>query len=114
MSDLKNLLEHATLRDIGVCVQSSSLGSLEALLAFLADQKIPVCGINIGPIHLKDVKKAMVMLEHDPMYSVILGFDVKVHKDAQLLADQVFFFSFILFFFFSFSFFLLSCFNWNC
>jgi translation initiation factor 5B len=87
MRDLKNLLDHP-LKETGVCVQSSTLGSLEALLVFLAEQKIPVSGINVGPIHLKDVKKAMAQLEHDPMYACILGFDVKVDKDAQLLADR--------------------------
>jgi translation initiation factor 5B len=42
----------------GVCVQASTLGSLEALLEFLKTQKIPVCEINIGPVHKKDVMKA--------------------------------------------------------
>ena len=43
----------------GVCVQASTLGSLEALLEFLKSMNIPVCSINIGPIHKKDVLKAM-------------------------------------------------------
>jgi translation initiation factor 5B len=88
MEDLEGMLAHSALQDVGVCVQASTIGSLEALLSFLEDQKIPVCGINIGPIHLKDVKKAQVMHEHEPMYACILGFNVKVDRDAQLLADK--------------------------
>ncbi len=49
----------------GVCVQASTLGSLEALLEFLRSPavKIPVSGINIGPVHRRDVMRASVMLE---------------------------------------------------
>ena len=52
----------------GVCVQASTLGSLEALLEFLRSQKepIPVSSIAIGPIHRKDVMRAKVMLEKVP------------------------------------------------
>ena len=46
----------------GVCVQASTLGSLEALLEFLLQSKIPVCAISIGPVHKKDVMKAMKAL----------------------------------------------------
>ena len=48
-----------------MCVQASTLGSLEALLEFLRSQKepIPVSSIAIGPIHRKDVMRAKVMLE---------------------------------------------------
>lgn len=46
----------------GVCVQASTLGSLEALLEFLLQSKIPVCSIAIGPVHKKDVMKAMKAL----------------------------------------------------
>jgi translation initiation factor 5B len=74
----------------GVYVQSSTLGSMEALLTFLHnDCKIPVSGIRIGPIHKKDVVRASVMLEHKKEFAVILAFDVPVAKEAQEYADKV-------------------------
>ncbi|GMS87839.1 hypothetical protein PENTCL1PPCAC_10014, partial [Pristionchus entomophagus] len=72
----------------GVYVQASTLGSLEALLAFLKSQKIPYSNVNIGPVHKRDVQKAAVMMEHNAEYTCILAFDVRVEKDAQQFADH--------------------------
>ncbi len=67
--------------DLGVYVQASTLGSLEALLAFLKSMNIPVFQANIGVVHKKDVKKAAIMRDKGkPEYAVILAFDVKVQK----------------------------------
>ncbi|KAI2668245.1 Eukaryotic translation initiation factor 5B [Labeo rohita] len=77
------------LEEKGVYVQASTLGSLEALLEFLRTSKVPYAGINIGPVHKKDVMKASTMLEHDPQYAVILAFDVKIERDSQELADSL-------------------------
>lgn len=96
--ELKQTLSSIKLEEKGVYVQASTLGSLEALLEFLRTSKVPVssrvcaaiagatvipvcshltldvcvspqyAGINIGPVHKKDVMKASTMLEHDPQY----------------------------------------------
>ena len=73
----------------GVHVQASTLGSLEALLEFLKQSKIPYSGVRIGPVVKRDVVKTSTMLESAPDYAVILAFDVKVEKDAQQEADKI-------------------------
>ncbi len=103
---LQSALSSIKLKDRGVFVQASTLGSLEALLEFLRTSKIPYAGVKIGPVVKRDVMKASVMLEHDEKYAVILAFDVKVsnpkffmnllinfvvlqiERDAQDLADK--------------------------
>ncbi|KAI9218279.1 P-loop containing nucleoside triphosphate hydrolase protein [Blastocladiella britannica] len=89
MQDLETLMSGIDTTGRGVWVQASTLGSLEALLSFLRDMKIPVSGINIGPVHKKDVVKASVMLESAKEYAVMLCFDVKVEKEAMELAEDV-------------------------
>lgn len=73
----------------GVYVKASTLGSLEALLAFLTDMKIPVFNWGIGEVHKMDVKRASLMKEKKrPELALILAFDVKVNREAQALADK--------------------------
>mmetsp|Transcript_16395 Transcript_16395/g.27769 ORF Transcript_16395/g.27769 Transcript_16395/m.27769 type:complete len:311 (+) Transcript_16395:1962-2894(+) len=75
----------------GVCVQASTLGSLEALLEFLKTSKIPVCSISIGPVYKKDVLKASKALAQEHVkkeFATILAFDVRVTPDAHHFAEQ--------------------------
>jgi len=89
MKDLEEMKKKVESTGRGVWVQASTLGSLEALLEFLKQSKIPVSGVNIGPVNKKDVMKASVMLEHAAEYAVILAFDVKVVKEAREIADEM-------------------------
>ncbi|KIY45157.1 P-loop containing nucleoside triphosphate hydrolase protein [Fistulina hepatica ATCC 64428] len=89
MSDLTSLLNSIDKSGRGVCVQASTLGSLEALLDFLKSSKIPVSGINIGPVHKRDVMRAATMLEKAKELACILCFDVPVDKDAERLAEEM-------------------------
>lgn len=87
-ADLDEMLDRIDRTGRGVFVQASTLGSLEALLEFLKTQKIPVSGINIGPVHKKDVIRASVMLEQAKEYACILAFDVPIQSDAERLAEE--------------------------
>lgn len=88
MADLQQLLSKVSKDNRGVSVQSSTLGSLEALLEFLKQMKIPVANISIGPVFKRDVMMAGTMLEKAKQYAVMLCFDVKVDKEAQQYADD--------------------------
>ncbi|GLT62622.1 hypothetical protein SLA2020_352430 [Shorea laevis] len=91
MEDMRSVMSRIDKTGEGVCVQASTLGSLEALLEFLKTPvvNIPVSGISIGPVHKKDVMKASVMLEKKKEYATILAFDVKVTPEARELADEL-------------------------
>ncbi|KAF7684109.1 Eukaryotic translation initiation factor 5B [Astathelohania contejeani] len=82
--DLSTVLN--TVDKKGVHVQASTLGSLEALLAFLKSCSIPVASISIGDVHKKDVMKASAMEEK--IYRTMLCFDVKIEKEIMELAES--------------------------
>lgn len=88
MSDLEQLLTRVSKDQRGVTVQASTLGSLEALLEFLKDMKIPVANVSIGPVYKRDIMRCGTMLEKAKEYAVMLCFDVKVDKEAQSYADE--------------------------
>lgn len=88
MDDLTSLLDSVDSSGRGVVVQASTLGSLEALLDFLKDLKIPVMSIGLGPVYKRDVMKATTMLEKAPELAVMLCFDVKVDKEAEQYAEE--------------------------
>jgi len=73
----------------GVFVQASTLGSLEALITFLNEQKIPISGIAIGTIAKKHVMRAAIMLEHQREFAVILAFNVRCDPEARKMAESM-------------------------
>jgi len=88
-NDLDALFSKTTKSGRGVYVQASTLGSLEALLEFLKQMKIPVGNIGLGPVHRRNVITASAMLEKAKQYAIMLCFDVKIEKEAQQYADDV-------------------------
>ena len=92
--DLVDILEkYVDKTREGVCVQASTIGSLEALLEFLYQSQIPVSAVNIGPVHKKDVLKAMKNTtaaneKANKEYACLLAFDVKVMPDAEQFAEE--------------------------
>ena len=89
MEDLQTIMKSVDRSGRGVYVQASTLGSLEALLEFLRVSKIPVSGINIGPVHKKDITRCAVMLDRAPEFAVILAFDVEIDKEAAKMAEDL-------------------------
>ncbi|KAJ4791391.1 Eukaryotic translation initiation factor 5B [Rhynchospora pubera] len=91
MHDMNDIKDRINKTGVGVFVQASTLGSLEALTEFLKSPEvyIPVCDFSIGPVHKKDVMKASIMLDKKQEYATILAFDVKVMQDARQMADEL-------------------------
>ncbi|OCF72084.1 translation initiation factor aIF-2 [Kwoniella mangroviensis CBS 8886] len=88
MDDLSSLAKFVTKTGKGVWVQASTLGSLEALLTFLQQMKIPVFNFGIGPVYKSTIVKAGIMLDRAPEYAVIMAFDVTIEKEAEELAKK--------------------------
>lgn len=89
MEDLQKLMGNISTNKVGVSVQASTLGSLEALLEFLRTEKIPVASVSIGPVYRRDIMPATVMLEKAKQFAMLLAFDVKIDKAAQEYADEM-------------------------
>jgi len=89
--DLSNMQASVDRSGVGVSVQASTLGALEALLLFLKENKIPVAAIRVGPVVKKDVTRCSVMLDKEATkrYAVMLCFDVRVEKDAADMAARL-------------------------
>ena len=76
----------------GIMVQASTLGSLEAILTFLAEKKVEVAVVGVGNLNKKDVIKLQIKHAEDETVKkedlVILCFDNKVLPEAQKFADE--------------------------
>jgi len=68
---------------VGVVVKADTLGSLEAILAGLERRGIPVRMGDIGDVSKRDVIEAATVGLKEPLYGVILAFNVKVLPDAE-------------------------------
>lgn len=89
--DVAKVFTYINKKGKGVQVQASTVGSLEALLEYLKESKIPVCGVSIGPVYKKDIIKAQGQLEKLKRreYATVLAFDVKITPEGQEYADSV-------------------------
>ena len=76
----------------GIMVQASTLGSLEAILTFLGEQKVEVAVVGVGNLNKKDVIKLQIKHAEDENVKkedlVVLCFDNKVVPEAQKFAEE--------------------------
>ncbi len=68
---------------VGIILKTDTLGSLEALTEGLRMRGIPIRLADIGDISKRDVMEAAVVGQEEPLYGVILAFNVKVLPDAE-------------------------------
>lgn len=73
----------------GIIVRADSLGSLEALIVLLRQEKIKIISAGIGPINKKDFISAETSLKEDPLNAVILGFNVEEDEEFKLSNKKI-------------------------
>jgi len=73
----------------GVVLKADTLGSLEAIAENLRRQGVPVRLADIGDVSKRDVTEASIVKEHEPLYGVVLAFNVKVLPDAEEEAKNI-------------------------
>ena len=94
--DIKKVKKSIKLKKEGVGVAASTLGSLEALLAYLKQMKIPVSTVCIGDVSKNDLFKIMAPFQTDDEenrckkkeFMTLLAFDVKLLADATKYAEE--------------------------
>jgi translation initiation factor 5B len=85
----KEISEKIQIKGNGIIAKADSLGSLEALLFLLENQKIPVVKVGIGNINKADVINAKANIEINELDAIIVGFNVSIEEDAkELIRDQ--------------------------
>ncbi len=73
----------------GIIAKADSLGSLEALLALLKQENIPVVKAGIGNINKTDIISAKANLEINELDAVIVGFNVSIDEEAKEIKGNI-------------------------
>jgi len=81
----KEIDEKIKTNETGIIIKADSLGSLEALITMLKQEKIPIIRAGIGKITKKDIISAQTNAKTDPENSIILGFATDEDEDAKLI-----------------------------
>lgn len=73
----------------GIIAKADSLGSLEALLVLLEQEKIPVLKVGIGDIKKSDIINAKANLDINEIDAIIVGFNVNMDDEEKELAKNI-------------------------
>ena len=66
----------------GIVLKADALGSLEAIVESLRRNDIPIRLADVGDVSKRDIIEASIVKESEPLYGVVLAFNVKVLPDA--------------------------------
>lgn len=80
--EIRSEIEQTRIKtdNTGILIRADTIGSLEALVNELKAQEIPIRKADVGNISKRDIVEAQA--QEDPLYSVILGFNVDISPDA--------------------------------
>jgi translation initiation factor 5B len=85
MEEVSSELERLRIAtdNVGIILKTDTLGSLEALTESLKSKNIPIRLADIGDISRREVMEALSVKYEEPLYGVILAFNVKALPDAE-------------------------------
>jgi translation initiation factor 5B len=72
----------------GIILKTDTLGSLEAIAEILKQNNVQVRIADVGDVSKRDVIEASVVKEHEPLYGVVLAFNVRILPDAEEEAEN--------------------------
>lgn len=81
----KDIGEKIKTNSQGIIIKADSLGSLEALITILKQEKITIVSAGIGKINKKDFISAETNLKEDPINAIILGFNTEIDDEVKPL-----------------------------
>ncbi len=73
----------------GIIIKADTLGGLEALTNLLKEKKVKIKKAAIGNISRHDISEAESVFDKNPTHSVILGFNVEVNKEVEVVSPKV-------------------------
>lgn len=85
----KEITETIRTSKQGIIAKADSLGSLEALLTLLHQEKIPVVRAGIGNINKTDIIRAKANMKINELDAVVAGFNVDIEPDAKEIKGNV-------------------------
>ena len=85
----KEISENIQTQKQGIIIKANSLGSLEALLLMLKQNKIQVVKAGIGNINKTDIISAKANLKINELDAVIAGFNVSVDEEAEQIKGNI-------------------------
>jgi translation initiation factor 5B len=71
----------------GIILKTDTLGSLEAIAEILKQNNVQIRIADVGDVSKRDVIEASVVKEHEPLYGVVLAFNVRILPDAEEEAE---------------------------
>ncbi|MFA7708090.1 MAG: translation initiation factor IF-2 [Candidatus Pacearchaeota archaeon] len=67
----------------GIIIKADSLGSLEALITLLKQEKINIVNAGIGKINKRDIISAQANLKENPANAIVLGFNTEIDDEVK-------------------------------
>jgi translation initiation factor 5B len=85
----QQLIESIKTEKQGIIVKADSLGSLEALLTMLKQEKILVVKAGIGNINKNDIINAKANLKINELDAIIVGFNIGIDEEAKEIKGNI-------------------------